>query len=524
LAEKNGLQEIVKDRDDLRHHMIDAAILSHIPPGKGLNRVNCHGIFDSKTDYNGDIQMTALPSLGPDLKQFEKEAAGQCLVEKIQPASDKQSRYQQTIYSPPDKNGVMWARDSLAQLVTKKDMTGDKLLGLLRKAGVEEKQLSADRFNNWWEGMQARYFTKQEMQELISALEIPATKSINEEVFARWWGKGEKKVITEKSLRKLLKDANITPNEVSDLRLQNALTGHSDPGPLTRKDGTVIRGVSGFPNALTPMSVVPHRNHSGETIGFKLATESFIRAEIWTTEKRDKNGKLVLEYHRRLIPHPRGLKNLRLRVLKSTGKQLTWERQLTDKELIELGLGKQLEKLQTEWTSLKCEHEKALEKWEKSETKKKNSDALALGKYKANPAPQKPVEPYLSLRRIYAGLPPHAKRLTNSHGVDISKFTKGDLLLVPLNQVGDICNETESPYRKMWYRITAINANGQVEMKLAEYKQVKKLTEKDKAEGKQLSPEQEWLMNAFQQQPKTKKMAFLLRLTSENDQSPHPAQ
>jgi hypothetical protein len=114
--------------------------------------------------------------------------------------------------------------------------------------------------------------------------------------------------------------------------------------------------------------------------------------------------------------------------------------------------------------------------------------------------------------------------LTNSHGVDISKFTKGDLLLVPLNQVGDICNETESPYRKMWYRITAINANGQVEMKLAEYKQVKKLTEKDKAEGKQLSPEQEWLMNAFQQQPKTKKMAFLLRLTSENDQSPHPAQ
>ena len=90
------------------------------------------------------------------------------------------------------------------------------------------------------------------------------------------------------------------------------------------------------------MAVITHRNHKDEIIGFKIATETFIRAEIWTTEKRGKNGAVIkdknckseLEYHSRLIPHPRGLKNLRLRVMQCTGNRLTWERALTDAEII----------------------------------------------------------------------------------------------------------------------------------------------------------------------------------------------
>src|SRR5581483_2585273 len=124
-----------KHRDNLRHHLWDAAILSHIPPGKGLNHVHCHGIFWSEKKP-GNINLLALPDLGPNLKQFEKDTATQCLVEKIQPAHNKQSRFQQTIYSPPDKDGLMWARDPVDKLADK-----PKLLELLRDAGIDEKQL-----------------------------------------------------------------------------------------------------------------------------------------------------------------------------------------------------------------------------------------------------------------------------------------------------------------------------------------------------------------------------------------------
>ena len=194
-------------------------------------------------------------------------------------------------------------------------------------------------------GIQAQWLSREDAQVLFKTLEIPAAKTISEDALNKWWGNFEKKKINDKSLRLLLKESGITPIEVSDLRLQNALSGHSDPGSLTRKDGTPIRGVSGTAKQMTPMAVMPHRNHKGETIGFKLAKESFVRAEIWVTEKPTNDGRVELEYHRRLIPHPRGLANLRQRVMKCTGKPLTWERRLTDGELRELGLVKELDAL-----------------------------------------------------------------------------------------------------------------------------------------------------------------------------------
>ncbi len=132
-----------KDRDNLRHHMWDAAVIAHIPPGKGLNHVRYGGIFQS--GGNGSkINMTALKGLGPDLRKFEEQTASRCMVEKIQPAHSKRSRFQQTIYSPPDKDGIMWARDPLDKLADK-----ENLLELLRAAGIDERQLPAQRFEAW---------------------------------------------------------------------------------------------------------------------------------------------------------------------------------------------------------------------------------------------------------------------------------------------------------------------------------------------------------------------------------------
>ena len=308
---------------------------------------------------------------------------------------------------------------------------------------------------------------------------------------------------------------------VDDDKLSGVLLNRGDPGPLTRKDGTPISGVSGTAKQMTPMAVVPHRNHKGETIGFKLATESFVRAEIWVTEKPVKDGKVELEYHRRLIPHPRGLKNLQQRIMKCTGEQLTWERALTDKEIVELGL-----KDNAEVKRLRKEHEKALKQHAKQigeqASKHKNAENELLLSKASETISTPPSPPAISLRKIYSGLPPHAKRLTNEHGADISRFAKGDLLFVPVNQSGAICEPTQPTYREIWYRVTALKANGQIELKLAEFKEIKRLSEKQLKEGKSLTPEQEWLADAFLQQPGSNEgIARLLQRTRANDQPPH---
>lgn len=510
-----------KNRNNLRHHLWDAAILSHIPPGNGLNHVRCHGIFWNETGRSGDIKMLALPGLGPDLNQFEKRTAGQCLVEKIQPAHNKQSRYKQTIYSPPDKNGVMWARDPIKELADKAN-----LLERLRDAGVDEKQLPTSRFKGWQERRRAQFFTREEALSSVESLVLPPEHQIPAPIFEEWWTdrlKGDKKRVTDKSLRALLAKAHVPKSIVSDEKLSGALLNRGDPGPLTRKHGTEIRGISGTASTMTPMAVIPHRNHKGETIGYKLATESFTRAEIWTTKKRDKKGNVIkdkdgkpeLEYHRRLIPHPRGLKNLSLRILNCTGERLTWERPLTDKEITELGLkgNAEVNRQRKNYEKMVKQHEKQAAKstLDEGELTLTKPDAIA-----------KPSPPIISLRKIYTGLPPHAKRLTNANGADISRFAKGDLLLVPVNQTGAICEPNQPVYREIWYRVTALKANGQIELKLAEFKEIKRPSEKELKEGKSLKPEQEWLADAFLQQPGNDEViARLLQRTRANDQPSH---
>jgi hypothetical protein len=206
--------------------------------------------------------------------------------------------------------------------------------------------------------------------------------------------------------------------------------------------------------------------------------------------------------------------------MRCTGKRLSWKRALTDEEIVELGL-----KNHAEVKRLRKEYEKAAKLHEKEASKAKDSESeLSLTKPGNAPAAE-PKPPVISLRKIFTGLPPHAKRLTSTKGVDISRFAKGDLLLVPLNQSGAICKSTESTYREIWYRITAINTSGQVEMQLAEFKEIKCPSEKELKEGKRkrLQPEQEWLASAFQQQPGSDAViARLLQRTRADDLPSHP--
>ncbi len=337
-----------------------------------------------------------------------------------------------------------------------------------------------------------------------------------EEIFEQWWSdrlKGDRKKVTEASLGALLAKARVPRAAVSPGRLSAVLLNRGNPGPLTRKDGTIIRGVSGTAATMTPMAVVPHRNHKGETIGFKLATESFSREELWTTQKTDKAGKLVVNYYRRLIPHPRGLKNLALRTMQSTGEQLTWSRPLADAEITELGLdGNAAVK------ALRRGHQKALMTHAKL-NRKGNAAELALS---GPPTPAAaPVPPIFSLRKIFTGLPPNARRLRNSHGTDISRLANGDLLRVPLTRDGEICEPGEPPYREYWYRVVALKTNGQIQLVLAERKQPKALTERDLKQGKKPDSQREWLRKAAVKQPGSDPViAFLLRHTRADDKPP----
>jgi len=517
-----------KNRYNMRHHLWDAAIISHIPPGKGLQHVRCGGIFErAGVDEHGNIAMRALPGLGPDLLGFEKAHEADCLVIKPMPRKTKKSRFQQTIYGHPDECGIMWARDPIDTLAGKQGQSPEKLKQLLRDAGIDENQLPDRRFDEWWERRQAQFFTYDEARSAVGALGLAKERQISDTDFDEWWNKGakgDKKKLTDKSLRALLAQAHIPKDLVSNEQLQGALLNRGDPGPLTRKDGTEIRGVSGTASTMTPMAVIPHCNGKGETIGFKLATESFIRAEIWTTEKRHRNGEVIragdgkpeLAYHRRLIPHARGLKNLSLRILKRTGKRLTWERPLTEEEIVELGLkdNPEVKRLRKDYDRARAQHEKA--------TAKSKLAECELTLMQPGSAAAKPKPPVISLRKIYTGLPPHAKRLTNAHGADISRFEKGDLLLVPVNRAGAICELSAPVYRERWYRVMALKANGQIELKLAEFKEIKRLSEKELKEGKFLTPEQEWLSDAFLQQPGSDEViGRLLQRTRADDQPPH---
>ncbi len=102
-----------KNRANQRHHLWDAAVISHIPPGPGLNHAHYGGIFyQERGDDPGQIAWRVLPDLGPDVLAFEKLHAADCLVEKPRRKKSKSSRAEETIYGM-DAEGQLWSRKEI---------------------------------------------------------------------------------------------------------------------------------------------------------------------------------------------------------------------------------------------------------------------------------------------------------------------------------------------------------------------------------------------------------------------------
>ncbi len=152
---KDSLPEFMrgkKDRSYLRHHLYDAAVLSFIPPGKGMNLSDYGGIFFSDFDPKKGWKTLALPSLLPDLDSFERDHKTVCLVFKPKNTRNKTSRYDGTIYSPVDEEGTRWTRflGSLMDWKHDKKITLEKIIENIRAAGIDPKRLPDKMIRQWY--------------------------------------------------------------------------------------------------------------------------------------------------------------------------------------------------------------------------------------------------------------------------------------------------------------------------------------------------------------------------------------
>jgi hypothetical protein len=92
-----------KIRSSLVHHLIDAAVMAHIPPAAGLNLARYGGIFFSTQEG----RTRAMPELGPKLEPWLSDSPVLCPVEKTRSNSRTRSLGDETFWKilSPDEKG-----------------------------------------------------------------------------------------------------------------------------------------------------------------------------------------------------------------------------------------------------------------------------------------------------------------------------------------------------------------------------------------------------------------------------------
>jgi hypothetical protein len=274
-------EDYLKIRSNLVHHLIDAAILAHIPPREGMNHVACGGIFftewETVKSANGKsttfrLLTKALPELSPAsrLKHWFSERAeyAVCPVLKLRSNSKMKSLGDDTFWRQ-----VNQTEPNLAQR-TVLDVTNigsaEELIAILQQMRVN--------YN--------KHLKKTENK-------IPSREQV-----ARWL------------------DAK------TDFAEGRSKT---DPGPLKLTDGTPIKSIWKFDSKgslAAPLGWSGRRNADGKLQALRSLSLRYDRVEIWlgydheAAERARKKKKPDWEqagwtYQRRLIPNSRALKHLK---------------------------------------------------------------------------------------------------------------------------------------------------------------------------------------------------------------------
>ena len=148
--------DYTKDRSNLTHHLIDAAVLAHLPPGVGQNHVRCGGIFYNEAVPVGNTirWMTfALPGLSPAARLAKwLPADGQyaeCPVSRVRSRSKTKPLGDSTFWKQVEKD-----KPTLAQrtVLDPQDFKGDAhaLHAVLRRMKLPEKQIpSINEIGDW---------------------------------------------------------------------------------------------------------------------------------------------------------------------------------------------------------------------------------------------------------------------------------------------------------------------------------------------------------------------------------------
>lgn len=342
---KESLPEFMrekKQRGNLRHHLYDAAVVSFIPPGAGLNDARYGGIFESRYDEEGCLRVTALPGLLPDLQSFEAAHQAVSLVQKPRQKKSKAARYDESIFSLSDEKGINWKREKLVDAANKKSFdapkTKDALLPLFKQPGLispyEIKKgknkgrivpplLTEDRIKEWDQGRGALTFNAETYRsyllELGIPLEILTAELLKQEFQAS--KTGHRTLNAQQIIAFIRKRCQIPALQLSDLRVENDVDLRSCRAELRSKPfkpnslGQIIRNLPVQQNTEAATSLAPHFDGNSQIIGLKSSKEAFYRYEIWRGPKRNKQG--IIEYDtqgqplddffRLLLPHPRNL-------------------------------------------------------------------------------------------------------------------------------------------------------------------------------------------------------------------------
>lgn len=151
-----------KNRSRLIHHLVDAAVLAHIPPREGMNHIRCRGIFypdqieviDPATGKKKTRPVTrALPDLGPSLDSLAPllhPEPLECPVEKHRPRKRTASLGDSTFWRLDTATGSTYQR---VPLDPEKFATPEAVEAALRALGIPLDVMPTYRaISDWLDG------------------------------------------------------------------------------------------------------------------------------------------------------------------------------------------------------------------------------------------------------------------------------------------------------------------------------------------------------------------------------------